>query len=450
MPQTRTNCPRCKTPILVDVEQLFDLNIDPEAKKKLLSGSFNVIACKNCGYQGMMTTPMVYHDPSKELLLTYFPPEMGLPVNEQERLIGPMINQVVNKLSMEKRKGYLFRPQTMLTLQTMIEKVLEADGITKEMLDGQQKRLSLLQRLLSTPQAADRSAIIQQEEVLVDEALFSILSRLAESAMAQGDQQLAHSLASVQQELLSQTKLGQELQSQSLEAEAAIKSLQQASEKGLTREILLDLLIEASSETRFNTLVSLARSGLDYNFFQILTERITAAPEEQKQKLVEMREKLLKLTSEIDKVIQKQQGETRQLLERILAAADVRQAAMDSIESINDMFIETLQNELQVARQKTDLDRISKLQKVVTVVEEASAPPPELELIDKLISAPDEAARHQLLQENAALVTQEFIDLLNNMMVQSETKPQLQEAKEQIQQAFSSALRFTMQANLKK
>src|SRR5665811_1188298 len=145
MPQTRTNCPRCKTPILVDVEQLFDLNIDPEAKKKLLSGSFNVIACKNCGYQGMMTTPMVYHDPSKELLLTYFPPEMGLPVNEQERLIGPMINQVVNKLSMEKRKGYLFRPQTMLTLQTMIEKVLEADGITKEMLDGQQKRLSLLQ-----------------------------------------------------------------------------------------------------------------------------------------------------------------------------------------------------------------------------------------------------------------------------------------------------------------
>jgi len=450
MPQTRTNCPRCKTPILVDVEQLFDLNIDPEAKKKLLSGSFNVIACKNCGYQGMMTTPMVYHDPSKELLLTYFPPEMGLPVNEQERLIGPMINQVVNKLSMEKRKGYLFRPQTMLTLQTMIEKVLEADGITKEMLDGQQKRLSLLQRLLSTPQAGDRSAIIQQEEVLVDEALFSILSRLAESAMAQGDQQLAHSLAAVQQELLSQTKLGQELQSQSLEAEAAIKSLQQASEKGLTREILLDLLIEASSETRFNTLVSLARSGLDYNFFQILTERITAAPEEQKQKLVEMREKLLKLTSEIDKVIQKQQGETRQLLERILAAADVRQAAMDSIESINDMFIETLQNELQVARQKTDLDRISKLQKVVAVVEEASAPPPELELIDKLISAPDEAARHQLLQENAALVTQEFIDLLNNMMVQSETKPQLQEAKEQIQQAFSSALRFTMQANLKK
>jgi hypothetical protein len=335
-------------------------------------------------------------------------------------------------------------------LQTMIEKVLQADGITKEMLEGQQKRLALIQRLLTIPQAADRTAIIQQEEALVDESLFSILSHLVESAMAQSDQQLARGLAAVQQELLSQTKVGKELQSQSLEAEAALKSLQQASEKGMTREILLDLLTEAPTETRFNTLVSLARSGLDYSFYQILADRITAAPEDQKQKLVEMREKLLKLTSEIDKVMQKQQGETRKLLERILAAPDIRQAAMDAIESINDMFMEILQSELQVARQKADLDRIGKLQKVITVVEEASAPPPELELIDKLISAPDEAARQQFLQENTALVTQEFIDLLNNLMVQSETQPQLQEAKEQIQQAFSSALRFTMQANLKK
>ena len=397
-----------------------------------------------------MSTPLVYHDPSKELLLTYFPPEMGLPVNDQERLMGPMITQVVNKLAPEKRKAYIFRPQTMLTLQTMIEKVLQADGITKEMLEGQQKRLALIQRLLTIPQAVDRTAIIQQEEALVDESLFSILSHLVESAMAQSDQQLARGLAAVQQELLSQTKVGKELQSQSLEAEAALKSLQQASEKGMTREILLDLLTEAPTETRFNTLVSLARSGLDYSFYQILADRITAAPEDQKQKLVEMREKLLKLTSEIDKVMQKQQGETRKLLERILAAPDIRQAAMDAIESINDMFMEILQSELQVARQKADLDRIGKLQKVITVVEEASAPPPELELIDKLISAPDEAARQQFLQENTALVTQEFIDLLNNLMVQSETQPQLQEAKEQIQQAFSSALRFTMQANLKK
>ncbi len=450
MPQTRTTCPRCKTPLIVELDQLFDQNVDPQAKNKFLSGNFNIISCKNCGYHGMMSTPIVYHDPDKELLLTYFPSEMGLPVNEQERLIGPLINQVVNKLPNEKRKAYLFRPQTMLTLQTMVEKVLAADGITKEMLDAQQKRLALLQRLLSTREATDRAEIIKQEESLVDESMFGILSRLGESALAQGDQQLARALAGIQQELLSQTKLGQEIQAQSKEAEAAVKALQEASKDGLTREKLLDLLVAAPSEIRLTTLVNLAHSGLDYSFFQILADRIGQASGDEKTRLLELREKLLKLTTEIDKAMQKQQSEARQLLERILAAPDVRQAATENLEAINDLFVNILQTELDAARKKADLARIEKLQKVVAVVEEASAPPPELELIDRLVSAADEGERQKLLADNAAMITPEFIDLLNNLMMQSETQEQLKEAKEQIEQAYSSALRFSMQANLKK
>ena len=156
------------------------------------------------------------------------------------------------------------------------------------------------------------------------------------------------------------------------------------------------------------------------------------------------------MTSEIDKVVQKQQAEARNLLDRILSAADVRQAAMDNLELINDMFVAILQDELQTARQKADLERIGKLQNVISVVEEASAPPPELELIDKLVSTSEETERQKLLAENANMVTPEFIDLLNNLMMQSETQEQLKEAKEQIQQAYGSALRFSMQANLKK
>ena len=137
MPQTRTNCPRCRAPLTADVDQILDLNADPEAKQKLLSGSVNAVNCSSCGYTGMLTVPVVYHDPEKELLLTYFPPELGLPVNEQERLIGPLINQVVNRLPLEKRKAYLLRPQTMLTFQTLLDRVLEADGITREMIERQ-------------------------------------------------------------------------------------------------------------------------------------------------------------------------------------------------------------------------------------------------------------------------------------------------------------------------
>ena len=54
----------------------------------------------------------------------------------------------MNSLPQEKRKAYLLRPQTMLTMQSLIERILEGDGITKEMIQEQQKRLALLQRMV--------------------------------------------------------------------------------------------------------------------------------------------------------------------------------------------------------------------------------------------------------------------------------------------------------------
>ena len=80
MPQTRTTCPRCRQPVLAEINQLFDVNTDPEAKQRLLSGQYNLIHCPSCGYEGNLSTPIVYHDPNKELLLTFFPSELGLPV----------------------------------------------------------------------------------------------------------------------------------------------------------------------------------------------------------------------------------------------------------------------------------------------------------------------------------------------------------------------------------
>jgi hypothetical protein len=121
MPKTRVNCPNCRQPLVADVNQLFDAGVDPQAKQLLLTGTYNVIQCPNCNYQGNLATPLVYHDPEKELLLTYFPPELGLPVNEQERIIGPLITQVMNSLPQEKR-SLPAATQTMLTMQTLIER----------------------------------------------------------------------------------------------------------------------------------------------------------------------------------------------------------------------------------------------------------------------------------------------------------------------------------------
>jgi ribosomal protein S27E len=70
MAVTRVNCPVCKQQITADIDQLFDVAQDPTAKQRLLSGTFNLVRCPHCGYEGPITTPIVYHDPDKELLLT--------------------------------------------------------------------------------------------------------------------------------------------------------------------------------------------------------------------------------------------------------------------------------------------------------------------------------------------------------------------------------------------
>jgi len=448
MAKIQTQCPRCKAPVVAEIEQLFDLNVNPHAKQRLLSGQVNVIHCPACCYEGMLGTPIVYHDPEKELLLTFVPSELGLPANEQEKLIGPLLNQVMNKLPPEKRKAYLLRPQTMFTFQTLIERVLEADGITRQMIDEQQKRLNLLQRILSTPQAESRLEIIKQEEALIDASMFSLLTRLIESALAQGDERGARVLAAIQKELLDNTTIGQEIKNQSKEAQQAVQMLQEAAKEGFTRQKLLDLVIQtAESDVKLSTIVSMTRNGMDYTFFQMLAERIEQASDEEKTRLENLRQKLLDFTRKVDEQIQLQLEDSRKLLNQILAAENVETATQEHLGELDAYFVEVLQQELNAARSNGDLDRIAKLQQVNGVLEQASAPPPELALIEQLLEAPSYDERMKLLQEKSEMVTPEFVQMLSALIAQSEEQ-QPPEVVTALKEIYRIALRVSMMSAL--
>ncbi len=437
---------------MADINQLFDVNVDPQAKQRLLSGQFNVIHCPNCGYEGSLATPLVYHDPDKELLLTYFPPELGLPVNEQERLVGPHIQQVLAKLPQEKRKGYLLRPQSMLTLQTLIEKILEGEGITKEMIQAQQQRLNLLQRMLTATDDT-LAEIAKTEDAQIDESFFSTLSRLVESAMMSNDEQSAKRLLAIQQLLLDATTVGKRLKAQALETQEAAKSLQEASQKGLTRESLLDLIVAAPTDTRLKAYVSMARNGLDYQFFQLLSNRIDQASGGEKQQLTSLRDQLVKLTTEIDQQVQAQVQEMRNLINELLEQENIEQAMIQVLPAVNDLFVEVLRGELDLARKNQDQARLDKLQRVVDVLQQASAPPPGVAVIEELLAAQSDEERMQILASHREEVTPEFMETFNNLVAQTQAAPaesQEKELAEQLQAAYRTALRFSMQENLKK
>ena len=444
MPKTRVNCPNCRQPLTADVEQLFDVGVDPTAKPKLLSGGVNIINCPNCGYQGNLATPIVYHDPDKELLLTYFPPELGLSRDDQERVIGGLINQVVNKLPQEKRKAYLFRPQSVLTAQGLLERVLEADGVTREMIQAQQQRLSLIQRLLGASEDA-RAEIIKNEENMIDADFFTLLGRLGQVSVANDDQASANQLAELQKELLSSTSFGKSLQDQAKEVEAAIASLREIG-PDLTREKLLNLVVEAPNDTRLSVLVSLTRPGMDYEFFQMLSERIDRARGEGRNRLIHLREQLLELTREIDRQTEARVGQTHQLIATLLQADNLEDAVQQVLPGVDELFMQVLAGEIDAARKQGNLERISKLRKIEDIITEASTSP-EIALIEDLLKAGGEQERRQILVENRERITPELIDALTNIVAQMD-QTEDQQLAEEMKDVYRLVLRVSMESNL--
>ena len=450
MPKTQISCPRCRTPMTAEIQQLFDLNTDPDAKQKLLSGAANMVQCQACGYQGLYPTPIVYHDPQKEMLLTYFPSELGVSINEQEKMVGPLIKRVVNDLPMEKRKAYLFQAQSMLTYQTMMEKILEADGVTKEMLDAQQKKLQLIQRLLSTASADSRKEIIKQEEALIDETFFGLLNRLVEATVAQGDKQSAQQLALFQQELLQETKVGKEIQEKMKSSQKAMEDLQEAAKAGLTREKLLDLFIEAPDEIYINTLIGMVRTGLDYEFFQILSQKIEATTDsDKKAKLSSLRDFLVEVTRQIEAQIQEEKQHARETLNKILAEANIEVGLEKYGNELNDFFVEAVQEGLQAARKVADLEKISKLGQLNSMIEEANKPPAEIQFVETLLQAPDAEAIKNLINEKPEVINDEFLQLLANLINQTEQQGNQQALATKLKEIQKVVTKSLMAKNLK-
>ena len=299
-----------------------------------------------------------------------------------------------------------------------------------------------------TTSPENRIEVITQESALIDESFFVLVGRYMEAASAQGNKKVVDTLNEVQTALIENTEIGRKLKLQSEEIEAALKDLQAASKEGLTREKLLDLLINSPTDIRLSTIVSYARSGMDYSFFQLLTEKIDLAQGEEKEKLTQLRQKLLDLTQAIDKRLDEELVRARQLLEKILSAEDIQKAVEENLDQIDEFFNQVLKTTLDDARQRGDLERSSRIQQVVLAVEKASAPPPEVELIERLLAAKDDTELNTLVEDNSSQFTPEFMQIMNTIVVQSgdSSNPEI---SQKLKSVYSAVMKASMKAKIK-
>ncbi|MEB2332710.1 MAG: CpXC domain-containing protein [Anaerolineaceae bacterium] len=451
MTQTQIACPNCRQMISANVEQLFDVTQDPQAKQRLLGGASNFARCPHCGFQGRLATPIVYHDNDKELLLTFFPPELNVPFNEQEKTIGPLIKKATDALAPEKRKAYLFNPIHNLTYDSMVKLILEKDGVTPEMLKEQQDRARVIEQILQASSAEVRSEILKQNNALVDEQFFALFSRLAQAALQSGTEAVAAQVTAIQQQLLEETDFGRELQESLKELEIVQKSLQEVGQN-LTREKLLELVLASPNDARLRGYVSVARGGMDYQFFQLLTEKIDRVSDDEKAKLESTRKKLLDFISEMDKQLEARQKQASEFIEALLAQDDIVKAVHDNLDGFTQDAVDLVNSLLRQASENNDYTRLGKLQKMIETLREVSTPP-EVTFVEQLLDAPDDAAVLQMLEAHKEAVNDKFMQALIGLVGQVEQaaeqgNPEAKALGERITAIYKTALKFSMKQNL--
>lgn len=410
---TPIRCPFCGAPATMPVQSIIDATDQPELKARLLTGRLNVFTCPQCRNTGTIGAPFFYHDADKELALIFMPMENNLKQADQQRVIGQLTQAVMNATPPEKRKAYLLQPQQFFRIQTLVEEVLRADGVTPEMMQAQQARVELLRRLVETKDEAALDAIIQQNDGQIDATFFQLVALAMANAEADNRPDEFEQLAVVRNRLLDLTTLGQKAKSQA----EAVETL--ASD--LTRENLLAQLLKAPDSATREALLSVGRPLLDYPFFQQLTAKIDATKKAgdaaEADRLTELRKEILALRDKLDAQAQQLAQERATLVNELMVSEDLEQAVAANIDVIDDMFFNILTSQMQSAQQSGDARLFDRLRQVGNAAMQAvqRLQPPEIQFVNALLSVGYPGQTRELLERNRQALVPEFLEWLSTV-----------------------------------
>jgi hypothetical protein len=409
MPQmiARVTCPSCQNQFQTPVEQVIDVRADPGAKGRVLNGLVNVAVCPHCQMGGALGLPFLYHDPDKELAFVFMPMEAGRSDVERQQAIGKLTTEVMNSLPPEERKGYLLQPQVFFSMENLVNKLLEVEGITPEMIEAQRAKADLLRRMMATESDEDLETMIKENEDAIDDDFFRLLAVNLQVVQSSGQAGGLEKLVALREKLLELTDVGKKAKVQ----EEMIEALR----ADPTRETLVDLLIKSTDQGTREVLLVFGRPLVDYPFFQALTARIDAASDaKEKKRLTALRKEVLEVRDRLDEEARVVIEERAELLRDLLISSDPENLARRRFAELDQAFLNLLASELEDAQQAGNEEAVKSLQAIWELVLRLSEEtlPPVVRLLNRLMAVEDEADIDKLLQANRPLVTEQFVAML--------------------------------------
>lgn len=375
--------------------QVIDVGRDPALKQALLSGRLQ-----------NLSAPFMYHDPAKQLAFILMPMELGMRDMDQQRVIGQLTQSVMRGLPEDAPRGYLLQPKMFFSFQSLVEGILQADGITPEMLQEQQARADLIRNWMRMNDEASLRSAVRENDAKVDANLFELLNASIDANLEAGREQSAQGLAGLQQVLIEETTYGKKMGARM----AAIEAFR----KDPTREALIEQLVTAPDQETREALVAMGRQLIDYLFFQMLTQRVDAAVGDDKQKLVDLRKEVQDTRDKLDEASRAFMEQKATLINTILTSAKPEEVARQHEEEIDEVFVSLLQANMQDAQQRGDKELLTALMNVYQIAMRmmTERQPPELQMINALLTAKYPEETKKLLEEMSKSIDDRFIPIM--------------------------------------
>ncbi len=403
-------CPNCRTQFQTPVYQLVDAGRQPELKQALIAGRLNVAVCPNCGAGGLLATPLIYHDPAKQIFWALFPQEVQASPEEQEKFIGALQQIVLRSLPADQPKGYLLNPRRFITFNSLLEALLEAEGIPRAAIEAQRKRTELLARLLQADEdEAAFNKIVEEHKADFDYEFFVTLAAYLEASEAENDQDSLERFTRLRDRLLKATGFDQQLAP--------------GDEPGLDEAI--DALLNAD-EARLEETIAEYRPVIDYDFYAALTSRAdqarAAGDIATAERIEARRARILETTERMDRQAQELFESAANTLRDVLQAPDLATALRERRDQLGEAFLLVVAANKEAAQRANQPDIVAKLNDIerltVEVVQESLSP--EDRFISQLLNAesPQEATR--LLRQNAAMINPDVVKRINELAAETE------------------------------
>jgi hypothetical protein len=412
-------CPSCRQNYTTQVYPVVDVTEAPELKDLLLSGTLNAGICPHCGMRVEIVSPFLYVDREKQLALVLMPQELGLDNARQQALIGDLTNKVLGALPPEQRKAYLLQPRMFFSRRSLVEAVLQADGVTPEMLKALQAKGALLGELLSVADDAGRlEALVRERNADVDQDLFIMATNVLQESASTGQMPRAARAARVREAILEHSTWGQEALAEARK--------QQAEQKAEAQTELLEAILAAEDDEELETLLAVNRPLVDEDLYRLLTQRAEEAKQagdgEQAKRLRSLRGHIRNLTKKVDREMEEEIGESLKLLSILLEAKDMAAAVEEHADELSPLLLQILNISAEQALEEGRRDIAARLVALERLVQDAliaQAPVP-VRLLEMLLDTKDAAKRREIMEEYRDHVNYDFLVYLDGILNEAE------------------------------